>query len=78
MIKVSHQKGVIFITDEHDHAKVIISNLKEFSDIIQKIKNSNLEETDEIKYKTRIGIIDMLNSVRLEFLRYRELKCLKN
>lgn len=78
MIKVSHQKGVIFITDEHDHSKVIISNLKEFSDIIQKIKNSNLEETDEIKYKTRIGIIDMLNSARLEFLRYRELKCLKN
>jgi hypothetical protein len=76
MITVRHQKGVIFITD--DYAKVIISNLKEFSDIIQKIKNSNLEETDEIDYKTRIGIIDMLNSVRPEFLRYRELKCLKN
>lgn len=75
MITVRHQKGVIFITD--DRAKIIISNLIEFSDIIQKIKDSNLEETDEIEYKTRLGIIDMLNSVRPEFLRYRELKCLK-
>lgn len=75
MIKVCHHKGNIYISD--DHAKIIISNLNEFSYYVEKIKNSPIENDDEIEYKSRLGIIDMLNSVRQDFIRYRELRCLR-
>jgi len=74
MTQISYVNGVIVFTNGHH--KIIISNLKEFSDLIEKIKKFNYDDS-ETEFNRRTQIIDLLNSARNDFIKQRERECIR-
>lgn len=75
MITIRHQNGTVYLQD--GHVKLTISNPKQISEMIEKIKKFSYH-IDEDGCKKRIIILDLLQSARQELIRYEESKCTGN
>ena len=75
MIAIRHKNGTVYLQD--GHVKLTISNVKQISEMIEKIKNCRYD-TDEEGFKKRIHILDLLQSARIELIRHEENKCLES
>jgi hypothetical protein len=76
MSNIRFENGIV-------HAQIngnnlILSNLKEFSQAIIKIKKNSYDSDEKLDMIKRVNAVDMLCSARLEFIRYQEQQCIKN
>jgi hypothetical protein len=76
MSNIRFENGIVHA--QINGINLTLSNLKEFSEAIIKIKRNfydNDERSDMIK---KVNAIDMLCSARLKFIKYQEQQCIKN
>ena len=69
MLNIRHENGIVYAQD--GHVKITMSNLKQISEIIEKIKNCPYH-MDEEGFKKRMHILDLLNIARLQFIHHEE------
>ena len=75
MIAIRHNNGTVHLQD--GHVTLTISNIKQISEMIEKIKDCRYD-TDEEGFKRRMHILDLLHSARLQLIRHEENKCLED
>jgi len=76
MLKIRHENGIVHAQD--GNVKITMSNLKQISEMIEKIKNCSYH-MDEEGFIKRTHILDLLNAARLQFIQYEEQnKCTAN
>lgn len=76
MLNIRHEKGIVYAQD--GHVKITMSNLKQISEMIEKIKKCSYH-MDEEGFKKRTYILDLLNTARIQFIQFEEQnKCTVN